>query len=661
MDATPRPATGSPIDQVLARLVNVKPDRSGWLASCPHHDDQRPSLSVSTGKDDRVLLMCHAGCSTDDVVHALGLEMPDLFPQHPCTTDSDGTREVATYGYRDEENRALYEVVRYEPKDFRVRRVLESGNNVWRLDDTRRVLYRLPELLGADEAEPVWIVEGEKDADALADLGFIATTNVGGSGKWRPEYTEVLRGRRVRIIPDNDEPGRNHAKRVAHALHGVAAEVKIVALPNLPPKGDAGDWLACGGTADELRQLADRAMTHAPIDRDGEAPQPDVPARRFQLVPIAEVNDRDPPKYLVDGVLLSDTLAGLVGEPGTFKSILALDMALSVAQGLDWQGHRTRRRLAIYVSGEGSGGIGRRLAAWEAHVGVEAAGCYLLPQALQLLEGGDVEAILAAISELPERPGLIVIDTLARCMVGGDENSAKDMGRFVAAVDRLRHETGATVLLVHHVTWGGRIRGSTALLGALDTLVEVKRDEDRVTLSCGKQKDVEEFSDITLAKRVVDLGRDAEGGSVTSLVLARVEPSPRAKKMLTSDTLALDALRPFGQGGARATEWERSAVGPRLRRRTFYRAKVRLEAAGCVVTSGEGEETRYCVGGARCHSGASEVSWHQDLAGVAGVTVPPPLRGGTGDTDDLTNLAVVEPTALASVTPDAEEVTVWMG
>jgi hypothetical protein len=127
------------------------------------------------------------------------------------------------------------------------------------------VLYRLPDLI-ASTAEPVFVVEGEKCADALTKLGLIATTNAEGAGKWRAEYAETLRGRRVLVLPDNDEPGYRHAYTVARALAGVAASVAIVALPGLPEKGDIADCIAAGGTRGELLRLAgmaERALLEA--------------------------------------------------------------------------------------------------------------------------------------------------------------------------------------------------------------------------------------------------------------------------------------------------------------------------------------------------------------------------------------------------------------
>jgi len=164
---------------------------------------------------------------------------------------------VVKYVYRDEEKNPLYRVVRKAGKKFFQQRWTGRG---WEngLDGTRRVLYRLPALLEADAEDPVFIVEGEKDADNLSELGLVATTNPGGAGKWNVvrEADGALAGRDCVIIPDNDEPGRQHARDVAHHLHGKASSVRILNLPALPDKGDVSDWLEKGGSADQLLQLA---------------------------------------------------------------------------------------------------------------------------------------------------------------------------------------------------------------------------------------------------------------------------------------------------------------------------------------------------------------------------------------------------------------------
>ena len=146
---------------------------------------------------------------------------------------------VATYDYTDADGKLLYQVVRYEPKDFRQRRPDGNGGWTWKLDE-RRVLYRWPELLKYPDGT-IFICEGEKDADRVASLGHCATTVA--AGKWTDECVKALVGRDVILLEDNDDAGRTKALAVAQALHGTAKTIRIVALRDLPDKGDVSDWL----------------------------------------------------------------------------------------------------------------------------------------------------------------------------------------------------------------------------------------------------------------------------------------------------------------------------------------------------------------------------------------------------------------------------------
>lgn len=241
---------------LAALLVAVRTDGRTRDVQCPAHADQRASLSVSRGAEGRLLLHCHAGCTLEAVLAAAQLDVSALFEQRGAAK-----RIVAVYHYLDEHGTPVFDVVRFAPKDFRQRR----ADGVWTMRGVRRVLYRLPEF---QRMSTVYVVEGEKDADRLAALGLPSTTNPGGAGKWRADYTQQLRAAavaRVVILPDHDDPGWAHAQQVAAACTGAALEVRVVALPNLPAKGDVSDWIAAGGTADALRALAQAApvWTHA--------------------------------------------------------------------------------------------------------------------------------------------------------------------------------------------------------------------------------------------------------------------------------------------------------------------------------------------------------------------------------------------------------------
>jgi hypothetical protein len=190
-----------------------------------------------------------------------------------------GPRIVAEYDYRAENGELLFQVVRREPKDFRQRRPDGCGGWNWSVKGVRQVLYGLPELLASGDAT-VFIPEGEKDCNSLTALGLIATCNAGGAGKWKKVHAEHLKGRRVVVLPDNDDAGRVHAQQVVASLKSIAADVRVVELPGLPIKGDVSDWLAAGGTAEQLHRLAvaDPAAGDAHddgLDHHRNAPRPD--------------------------------------------------------------------------------------------------------------------------------------------------------------------------------------------------------------------------------------------------------------------------------------------------------------------------------------------------------------------------------------------------
>jgi len=176
---------------------------------------------------------------------------------------------LARYPYRDEVGNLLFEVVRLHPKDFRQRHPNGNGSWIWKTKGVRKVLYRLPELIAAPADQWVFIVEGEKDVDNLVKCGLVATTNPGGAAKaipgqtakpkWRRDYNEFFRGKRVCILPDNDACGGAHASEIARNLAPLANDLRIVQLTGVPEKGDVSDWLAAGGSAETLLRMANNA------------------------------------------------------------------------------------------------------------------------------------------------------------------------------------------------------------------------------------------------------------------------------------------------------------------------------------------------------------------------------------------------------------------
>jgi hypothetical protein len=265
--------TGSgPISRALSALGNAgcNPRRSGdgYSARCPAHDDSAPSLSLSEGNDGRVLIMCQAGCHTEDVVARLGLGMADLFVPKD---KADRSQIVATYDYTDAEGVVIYQVVRLVPKNFRQRRPDGREGWLWNLKGIARVPYRLPELNRVSPGGLVFVVEGEKDADRLArDGSVVATCNSGGAGKWPASWGETyFVDLSVVVIPDNDDAGRKHADAVVASVLPHAYEVRILNLAQLPERGDVSDWLNAGHGVNELLDLVDAT---APLEHGSSSP-----------------------------------------------------------------------------------------------------------------------------------------------------------------------------------------------------------------------------------------------------------------------------------------------------------------------------------------------------------------------------------------------------
>ena len=284
---------GTPVgyERLMQSVKNLESHGDYHTGCCPAHDDNKSSLSISIGDDGRALVKCHTGCSTFDICKSVGIEMKDLFPPRSKGgrggSQSPRGKIVATYDYHDSQGVLIFQVCRMDPKAFLQRRPDGVGGWTWKTKGLTKVLYRLPELLAAKSGDAVFVGEGEKDVDNLRTaFGVIATTNPGGAdenaSKWLKSYSQTLKGRHVVLLPDND-PQKIHANgqpmfhadgrpvrvgqdfmaAVAASLHGLAASIRIVNLPGLPIKGDVSDWIAAGGTREQLEQLAKETPVYA--------------------------------------------------------------------------------------------------------------------------------------------------------------------------------------------------------------------------------------------------------------------------------------------------------------------------------------------------------------------------------------------------------------
>jgi len=265
--------------------------------------------------------------------------------------------------------------------------------------------------------------------------------------------------------------------------------------------------------------------------------------------------------YLIKGLLTSSTLSVVYGKSGSGKTYATQAMSLHIALGLPWRGRRVSQCGVVYIAAEGGDGALNRVAAFRIahpeHCSSGRVPFATIAAPINLLDpNADAMAIIDRVHEaerlIGQRVGLVVVDTLSRALAGGEENSSQDMGAFVCNVDRIRAETGAHVLIVHH---SGKddargARGHSLLRAATDTEIEVTHDEasDLRTMRVMKQRDLATEGEFAFRLRSVELGSDQDGDPITACVVEHVEDGPPVRpsvKLPDGARLALEKLHDF--------------------------------------------------------------------------------------------------------------------
>ena len=291
------------------------------------------------------------------------------------------------------------------------------------------------------------------------------------------------------------------------------------------------------------------------------------------------------PEWLVEGLLPLRSVTMTYGPPKSGKSFAAIDLAASVATGRPWMGQATQQQNVLYVVGEGASGVILRQEAWSQYHGptIELDRIHWYPAAINLFSPEQAAALATLAGEIGA--GLVVIDTLARCAVGAEESSAKDMGIIVSVLDQIRDACGGCVHVLHH---SGKdkakgARGSTALLGAVDAALEVSGGSGRVRIE------------------LVD-AKDYASGFTATFGMEQVADSIVLVPGTGSDTRALigkaaEALSALSESatveGLAATAWMEVAE---MTPTTFYRARKYLVDKGMVINIGTPKQPRYAVG-----------------------------------------------------------------
>jgi RecA-family ATPase len=520
-----------------------------------------------------------------------------LLPERPAKADKQ--RVVASFTYTDQYGAPVYVMERIEPgrdgraKDF----VARQPNGKLGMGGAKPVPYNLPDIAGpfdiADCAnQTIYITEGERKADALAGWGLVATSQPFGGAKWRGDLTHWFKGRDIVILPDNDATGQGFAISAAHSLHGTARSVRLLILPDLPPKGDIIDWIEAGGTLEQFKALvgevqAKPAWTPEQADTideqagdtehetaPGEQQSPFFDAADLEGVPVPER------LWAVKDLVPDRTVTLLSGDGGTGKSLIALQLSVAGATGGKWLGSDVKpgpvmflsaeddaaelhRRLADIVRAEGLGFRDLKGKLIMRSLAGEDALLATLEQGGRLRQTPLYAAIDKQISET--RPSLVVLDTLAD-LFPGNENDRTQARQFIGLLRRLAIVHECAVLLLAHpsltgIGSGTGTSGSTGWNNSVRSRLYLKRIVDN-----GQEAD----PDARLLQTMkANYGRT--GGEINLRwhqgVFIAPDLQPGADKItaqIKAEMVFMRLLRAFTEEGRHVSSFKGHAFAPKL-------------------------------------------------------------------------------------------------
>lgn len=562
-----------PLSSIISQHIRLTRRGPELVGLCPFHNDHHPSLTVNDRKGVWKCFSCDAGGDAIEFVQqytgATFLGAMDLIegkeparPVQPPVQRTPIERQpdpakllpeeaplgapTGTWHYLDGDSNVIATVHRYD---------LANGGKTYRPWDAKQRKHTMPEtrplynLPGILFAEPVVLVEGEKAADALIRLGYNATTAMGGANAPLDKTDwQGIAGKRVIVWPDADAAGEKYRDAVVPHLRALGCTVSVV----VPPQGVKKGWDAADADTEQAIALVQAA---AGVD---EAPQPVASSGKFGVIDLDALMAMEPPPWRVDGLLPEESFAVLYGPSGNGKTFVALDVCLCMAHGIPWHGRQTVKSSVLYIAAEGVAGLGKRIQAWHKAYGLDhrKALFRVVPCTVNMLDGkADVAEIIKLIEGFGD-VSVVVIDTLARSFVGGDENDAKDMGSFVTNAEAIKRATRGSVIAIHHTGKDKEkgARGSSALRGAVDTEIMVEKSEGLPNLKVRvtKQKDGEEGEPIRLRLVTTEVAHPKTGEVVASCVVAEdaavVAGPPKRDQKLGKNQKAVYDFLAKGEG-----------------------------------------------------------------------------------------------------------------
>lgn len=488
----------------LANVVFEKRVGADWIVTCPFHPDESPSLRINL---EKALYHCDPCGAGGDAVEfyadrtgvTVDAAIRQLRDKLDLGTNSDQPHPIKTWAIRNEHGE-LVATHRLLGRDA-------SGKKIFPWDrkgikTAELPLYGSERLREVASGTPIVVAEGEKAADAILEHGLAGVGTVTGASETPgPAALEVLRGRDVVLWPDHDQPGRGHMERVAAALSGIAASVRLLSWGE--QKGDdAYDFFARGGSLEQLDRMLADAPCWSPAIASGENPAESAPLLSVSLLDL-DADPPAPPSFIIEGLIPEHELVLLFGKPFGGKSLLSLQMGLHGAAGVDFlpmvggvpSEFRISRPLRVlYVD--------------------EEMGLPLLWKRIRLMRAGrrefdepevlrrfrvtsrkglrlDDEAKLALLRrELAQFPGgppdVVFLDTLRR-MHRAEEKNSEMMAAVMGAPIALGEEFGTATVAIHHSKkgpleddddWREAARGSGDLVAASQAVIGMLKTDD---------------------------------------------------------------------------------------------------------------------------------------------------------------------------------------
>jgi putative DNA primase/helicase len=435
-------------------------------------------------------------------------------------------KQVEPYGlYADESDGSLIIPARNIEGEVRsIQRIYKNGSKYFIKGGQTKGCFH---LIGSVFTEPTYITEGYATGATIHEVTGKSVVVAFNSGNLK-NVVQVIResenNHQLIICADNDQKteGNPGVKAAISACDGQFGVSYVTPEFKGTDGTDFNDLFHEQGANEVINQILGKTRKK----------------HSFELTSLSELSDPEPVPWLIEDFIVQDTLACVFGPSGSGKSFLILDMGLHIAAGKPWHNREVKQGAVVYICGEGRRGVVTRVRAWQKHYNQDSnIPFYLSKGPLLLLNDDSVAQLTDTIDEALENidhdVSMIIVDTLNRNFGDGDENSTKDMTKFVNALTEIQHKTHANVCVVHHTGVGdaSRARGSSVFRAALDTELSVnnERQEKGFDLTTTKQKDAEEHPTITFKHTLIQVNEE------TSSIVIEPENDPIITKELTKN------------------------------------------------------------------------------------------------------------------------------